>query len=60
MKQTILFLCPHNATKSVIAAAYFNRLATELQLSFVGDSAGTDPSDSVSPVVTAMLNSVEG
>jgi hypothetical protein len=25
----ILFLCPHNAAKSVAAAAYFERLAAE-------------------------------
>jgi arsenate reductase len=55
MKPTILFLCPHNAAKSVIAAAYFNQLAPESDLSFVGDSAGTEPSEGVSPVVVAML-----
>ncbi len=55
MKQTILFLCPHNAAKSVIAAAYFNRFADEQQLSLVGDSAGTDPSDSVLPAAAAIM-----
>jgi protein-tyrosine-phosphatase len=55
MKRTILFLCPHNAAKSVIAVAYFNQLAEEHVLSFIGDSAGTEPSDRVSPVVVAML-----
>jgi Low molecular weight phosphotyrosine protein phosphatase len=57
MSQTILFLCPHNAAKSVIAAAYFNQLAQENGLIFTGDSAGTEPSESVSPVVAAMLSS---
>jgi protein-tyrosine-phosphatase len=57
MSQTILFLCPHNAAKSVIAAAYFNQLAQENGLAFTGDSAGTEPSESVSPVVAAMLSS---
>jgi arsenate reductase (thioredoxin) len=57
MSQTILFLCPHNAAKSVIAAAYFNQLAQENGLAFVGDSAGTEPSESVSPIVAAMLSS---
>lgn len=56
MKQTILFLCPHNAAKSVIAAAYFNQLAQENMLPFIGDSAGTEPSEAVSPVVAAMLS----
>ncbi|MEO8392384.1 MAG: hypothetical protein ABI700_05260 [Chloroflexota bacterium] len=53
--ETILFLCPHHAAKSVIAAAYFNRLAQEYQLPFVADSAGTEPDDNVSPVVVALL-----
>lgn len=57
MKQAILFLCPHNAAKSVIAAAYFNQLAQENGSSFIGDSAGTEPSESVSPVVVKMLSS---
>jgi arsenate reductase (thioredoxin) len=57
MKQTILFLCPHNAAKSVIAAAYFNTLAQEAGLTYVGDSAGTEPSEKVSPVVAEMLSS---
>ncbi|MBE2272087.1 MAG: hypothetical protein IAE80_27880 [Anaerolinea sp.] len=55
MKQTILFLCPHNAAKSVIAAAYFNQLADESGLPFIADSAGTEPSDSVLPAVAAMM-----
>lgn len=55
MKQTILFLCPHNAAKSVLAAAYFNQFADEKGLPFAADSAGTDPTDNVSPVVVAML-----
>ena len=55
MTETILFLCPHHAAKSVIAAAYFNRLAQQYQLPFVGDSAGTEPDEAVSPVVVAML-----
>jgi protein-tyrosine-phosphatase len=41
----------------VIAAAYFNQLAQEITLPFVGDSAGTEPSESVSPVVAAILGS---
>lgn len=52
---TILFLCPHNAAKSVIAAAYFNRLAEQHGLPFTADSAGTDPSATVSPAVAELL-----
>lgn len=55
MKQTVLFLCPHNAAKSVIAAAYFNQFAAQEGLPFEADSAGTEPSESVSPVVREML-----
>src|SRR5215212_9405356 len=55
MSSTILFLCPHHAAKSVIAAAYFNRLVQEKGLSWIGDSAGTEPDEAVSPVVVAML-----
>lgn len=54
--QTILFLCPHNAAKSVIAAAYFNAAAREKRLNYAADSAGTEPSDTVSPVVAQMLS----
>ena len=56
MSQTVLFLCPHNAAKSVIAAAYFNQMAQEAGLKWVGDSAGTEPSESVAPVVVEMMN----
>jgi protein-tyrosine-phosphatase len=55
MTRKILFLCPHNAAKSVIAAAYFNQSAQQLGLPFQADSAGTEPSEAVSPVVAAML-----
>jgi len=55
MSSTILFLCPHHAAKSVIAAAYFNRLAQQKGLSWVGDSAGTEPDEVVSPVVVELL-----
>ena len=55
MKQMALFLCPHNAAKSVLAAAYFNQLAQRDDLPFLADSAGTEPETAVSPVVCAML-----
>ena len=55
MSSTILFLCPHHAAKSVIAAAYFNRLAQQNGLSWVADSAGTEPDDAVSPLVVKLL-----
>jgi arsenate reductase (thioredoxin) len=55
MTSTILFLCPHHAAKSVIAQAYFNRLAQQKNLPFVADSAGTEPDAVVAPVVADML-----
>jgi arsenate reductase (thioredoxin) len=53
--RTILFLCPHNAAKSVIAAAYCARLAAERGVTLRATSAGTDPDPGVSPGVAAAL-----
>ena len=53
--RTILFLCPHNAAKSVIAAAYCDRLAAERGLALRATSAGTDPDPGVSPGVAGAL-----
>jgi arsenate reductase (thioredoxin) len=53
--RTILFLCPHNAAKSIIAAAYCERLAAERGLTLCATSAGTDPDPEVSPGVAAAL-----
>ena len=55
MADTVLFLCPHNAAKSVIAVAYFRRLAAEAGLGMVADSAGTDPDPAVWPSVIELL-----
>jgi arsenate reductase len=55
MSTTILFVCPAGAAKSVIAAGYFNQLAQKWGLSINADSAGTEPDETVSPVVVAML-----
>ena len=40
---TILFMCPHGAAKSVLASAYFQRLAKERGLNVRVESAGTNP-----------------
>ena len=53
--RTILFLCPHNAAKSVLAAAYFDQLARDRGLDFRAASAGTSPDAAPSPVVVALL-----
>lgn len=55
MTSTILFLCPHHAAKSVIAAAYFNRLAEQAQLPFTANSGGTEPDAAINPKVAEML-----
>ena len=53
--RTILFLCPHNAAKSVLAAAYFDQLVRERGLDYRAASAGTSPEAAPSPAVVAML-----
>ena len=52
---TVLFMCPHGAAKSVLASAYFERLANERGLHVRVESAGTDPDPTVSPAVVAHL-----
>jgi arsenate reductase (thioredoxin) len=52
---TVLFMCPHGAAKSVLASAYFERLAKERGLNVRVESAGTDPDSKVSPAVAAHL-----
>jgi arsenate reductase (thioredoxin) len=52
---TVLFMCPHGAAKSVLASAYFERLAKERGLNVRVESAGTDPDPIVSPAVVAHL-----
>jgi arsenate reductase len=55
-RRTIVFLCPHNAAKSVIAAAYWQRLADQSGWPVWATSAETDPDRDVSPrVATALL-----
>ena len=52
---TILFMCPHGAAKSVLASAYFQRLARERGLNVHVASAGTEPDAAVSTAVAAHL-----
>ena len=52
---TVLFLCPHGAAKSVLASAYFLRLAKERGLNVRVTSAGTEPDPTVAPTVAAHL-----
>jgi protein-tyrosine-phosphatase len=52
---TILFLCPHGAAKSILAAAYCQRLAAERGLEVRTVAAGTEPNPEVSPAVARAL-----
>lgn len=56
----ILFVCVHNAGRSQMAEALFNRRATELGLAdrFRAVSAGTVPADRVNPQVVAAMREV--
>jgi predicted permease len=53
--QTVLFLCPHGAAKSVLASAHFRRLARQRGLNVTVQSAGTEPDPAVAPAVAARL-----
>ena len=44
----IVFVCEHGAAKSVIATAYFNKLAAERNLPFQATFRGTSPQDELS------------
>ena len=45
----VLFVCVHNAGRSQMAEAFFNRLAEERGLNAVAESAGTAPGERVNP-----------
>jgi len=51
----ILFVCEHGAAKSIIAAAHFNRLAREENLSLRAVARGTHPDAELSPKAAAGL-----
>jgi arsenate reductase len=55
MSQRIVFLCPHAAAKSVMAAAYCHQLADRWGISLHITSAGTEPDAEVAPAVVALL-----
>jgi protein-tyrosine-phosphatase len=52
---TIVFVCEHGAAKSVIAAAHFNRLASEKGLSYRAIARGTNPDDAIALAVQSAL-----
>jgi protein-tyrosine-phosphatase len=53
---TIIFACVHNAGRSQMAAAFFNRLADPRKARAV--SAGTEPGERVHPEVLAVMQEV--
>jgi len=52
---TVVFVCEHGAAKSVIAAAHFNRLASEKNLPYRAVARATNPGDAVAPAVRTNL-----
>jgi arsenate reductase len=52
---TVLFMCPHGAAKSLMASAYFQKLARERGLNVRVDSAGTEPDPQLSKGIVAHL-----
>ena len=47
--KTILFVCEHGAAKSIVAAAHFNKLASERDLNVRAIARGTSPDAELSP-----------
>jgi arsenate reductase (thioredoxin) len=54
-KSIIIFVCEHGAAKSIIAAAYFNKLAREKGLYFEAIARGTHPEAELSSTAVAGL-----
>jgi arsenate reductase len=54
--KTVLFACVHNAGRSQMAAAWFNRLADASKARAM--SAGTDPGPHVHPEVVAAMREI--
>ena len=52
---SIVFVCEHGAAKSVIATAYFNKLAVERRLPYRATFRGTSPQDELSVRTVAGL-----
>jgi len=51
----VVFVCEHGAAKSIVAAAYFNRLAEEKHLSVRAVARGLTPQDELSTSATTGL-----
>ena len=55
MKNRIIFVCVHNAGRSQMAKAFFNKLVPE-DSNWYAESAGTEPSENINPIVEEALN----
>ena len=56
-KQKVAFVCLHGSAKSLIAAAYFNRLARQHGLDFAATTSGPEPDAEVpSNVIEGLRN----
>ena len=53
----VLFVCTHNAGRSVAAKTLFNDRASKLGLDLRAESAGTTPGERINPVVQRVLES---
>lgn len=53
----VLFVCTHNAGRSVAAKTMFNDRCSKLGLNLRAESAGTDPAGRVNPEVQRVLES---
>lgn len=53
---TVVFVCEHGAAKSILAAAYFNRLANDMGLNLHAMARGTNPDHEISPQTVTGLS----
>ncbi len=53
----VLFVCTHNAGRSVAAKTLFNDRSSKLGLSLRAESAGTEPAVEINPAVQRVLES---
>jgi arsenate reductase len=51
----VLFVCVHNAGRSQMAEAFFNKLARQAGLEAAAASAGTTPGERINPVVARAM-----
>lgn len=58
MTRQVLFVCVHNAGRSQMAEAFFNRLVRETGLDAHAESAGTEPADRLHPEVVDAMREV--